>query len=131
MKIEIKRITDFAPGLIQYMIKKSYAAFFDYFPGEKERLYAHWESEDRAAFENKYIGNCVAFSCLNDLPIGYFSWAPGNCLLVLLDKTVSSPNFVEKVTEGNRSNGLSTISEMKILLKCRLPPATTSFLSRH
>jgi len=74
VKFEYKGIKDFAPGIIQELIKKCYAGFFDYFPRERTRLYAHWEQEDYAAFENKRIGNCMAFTCINDLPVGYFCW---------------------------------------------------------
>lgn len=93
MKIEVKGINDFTPGLIQSMIKKSYAAFFDYFPAEKEWLYAHWEQEDLAAFENKHIGNCVAFTCIDGQPVGYFSWDPRKFPVGIVGQNCILPEF--------------------------------------
>ncbi len=74
-KIKINGIYDLAPGVISELLRKSYAGFIDSFPGEKKSLYSQWEKEDHAAFTQKQtIGRCAAFTCLNGLPIGYFSW---------------------------------------------------------
>jgi ribosomal protein S18 acetylase RimI-like enzyme len=70
-----KPIDFFEPGLIQKLLKKSYQDLFQYFPNEKQRLYKQWEHEDKEVFNYPdTIGRHVLFTCINDNPIGYFSW---------------------------------------------------------
>jgi GNAT superfamily N-acetyltransferase len=73
--IDFKTIDNFKHGLIQSILKKSYAKFIDCFPNDKERFYEQWEQEDRDAFSNPHtIGKYLFFACLKDFPIGYCSW---------------------------------------------------------
>ena len=73
--IKFKTIENFKPGLIQSLLKKSYAGFIDCFPNDKEKFYKQWEQEDCDAFNNpQTIGKYLFFVCLNDLPVGFCSW---------------------------------------------------------
>ena len=73
--IDFKTIDNFKPGLIQSLLKKSYAGLIDCFPGYKEKLYTQWEQEDYDVFNHpQTIGKCSLVTCLNGLPIGYSSW---------------------------------------------------------
>jgi len=73
--IDFKTIEDFKPGLIQELLKKSYAGLIQLFHNHKGEFYKPWEQEDIDAFKNiSTIGAHLLFTCLNDLPIGYFSW---------------------------------------------------------
>ncbi|HEY4789362.1 MAG TPA: GNAT family N-acetyltransferase [Bacteroidales bacterium] len=73
--IDFKTIDNFKPGLIQNLLKKSYAGLIECFPDDKEKFYKQWEQEDNNVFNNpNTIGKCVLFACLEGLPIGYCSW---------------------------------------------------------
>jgi GNAT superfamily N-acetyltransferase len=73
--LTFKAIENFKPGQIQDIIKMSYAGFIEFFPQQKEKLYNQWEQEDKNTFScPDAIGKCTFFSCVNDLPVGYFSW---------------------------------------------------------
>lgn len=73
--IDFKTIDNFKPGLIQSILKNSYARFIDCFPNDKEKFYKQWEQEDSDAFNNpQTIGKYLCFAYLKDLPIGYCSW---------------------------------------------------------
>lgn len=73
--IEYKPIDLFEPGLIEKLLKSSYKDLFRWFPNEKQRLYDQWEQEDKEAFNNPdTIGRHILFTCINDNPVGYFSW---------------------------------------------------------
>ena len=92
-RAEIKGISEFSPGLIQNMLKKCYATFFDCFPEEKERLFNQWEREDCDAFENLHIGSFVSFTCINNLPVGYFSWDPRKFPLSIIGQNCILPEY--------------------------------------
>jgi ribosomal protein S18 acetylase RimI-like enzyme len=73
--ITYKPIGFFEQGIIQKLLKNSYEDLFQYFPDERQRLYNQWEREDKEAFNNPdTIGKHVIFSCINDNPVGYYSW---------------------------------------------------------
>lgn len=73
--IDFKTIDNFKPGLIQSILKNSYARFIDCFPNDKEKFYKQWEQEDSDAFNNpQTIGKYLCYVYLKDLPIGYCSW---------------------------------------------------------
>lgn len=73
--IDFKTIDNFNPGLIENLLKRSYAGFIDCFPDDKEKLYMQWEQEDHDVFNNlQTIGKCSLVACVNGLPIGYSSW---------------------------------------------------------
>jgi hypothetical protein len=73
--IEFKEIDNYRPGIIEKILKSSYKGLVEFFPNEKQRFFLQWEKEDREAFSNvKTIGSHILFSCLDNIPIGYFSW---------------------------------------------------------
>ncbi len=72
--VTYKPITCFKKGTIQKILKASYQDFFIYFPDQKKNLYHQWEQEEEESFNNSVVGNHVLFTCIEDNPIGYFSW---------------------------------------------------------
>jgi GNAT superfamily N-acetyltransferase len=73
--IEYRIIDNFRSGLIKKLLKTSYRRLIDYFPNEKQRFYYQWEKEDNEAFNNPdVIGKHILFTCINNNPIGFFSW---------------------------------------------------------
>jgi GNAT superfamily N-acetyltransferase len=73
--VDFKTIDHFKPGLIKSILMNSYREFIDCFPTDKWKLYKQWEQEDSDAFNNpQTIGKYLLFTCLNDMPVGYFSW---------------------------------------------------------
>jgi GNAT superfamily N-acetyltransferase len=73
--IVYKTISNFRPGLIESLLKTSYKRLIDFFPNEKGKFYHKWEKEDGEAFNNPVtIGEYILFSCLDNNPIGFFSW---------------------------------------------------------
>jgi GNAT superfamily N-acetyltransferase len=73
--IKYKTIDHFKPGLIETLVKKCYEKLIAYFPDERQRFYSQWEKEDNEAFNNpETIGKHVLITCINNNPIGYFSW---------------------------------------------------------
>ena len=70
-----KPIDNFQPGQIEELIKVCYRGLIELFPAEKNRFYQQWEYEDKLAFQNMdTIGRNAMFTCIDDSPIGYFSW---------------------------------------------------------
>jgi len=95
--ISHKPIEFFEKGLIQKLLKNSYKDLFKYFPDEKRRLYDQWEREDREAFNNPdTVGRHVLFTCINDKPIGYFSWDDRQHPLGLVGQNCILPDYQSK-----------------------------------
>jgi Acetyltransferase (GNAT) family. len=89
-----KPIDFFEQGLIQKLLKDSYKNLFQYFPDEKQRLYDQWEREDKEAFNNPdTIGRHVLFTCINDNPVGYFSWDDRQYPLGIVGQNCILPDY--------------------------------------
>jgi GNAT superfamily N-acetyltransferase len=106
--IEFKNINDFKPGIIQRLIKESYAQLINYFPGEKAKFYKQWEQEDKDAFDNlQTIGKSLFISCLHNIPIGYCSWDLRQNPVEIIGQNCILPGF--------QSKGYGTIQIEKII----------------
>ena len=89
-----KPIYFFDPGIIQRLLKITYNDLFQYFPNEKRRLYDQQEPEDNEAFCNPdTIGRHVLFTCINDNPIGYFSWDDRHYPIGIVGQNCILPNY--------------------------------------
>jgi len=118
--ISYKTIDYFKPGIIQRLIKNSYQHLIPYFPAEKERFYKQWEQEDKNAFKNPdSIGKHVLFTCLNNIPIGYFSWDDRkypqgiigqNCIRADYQNQGYGKKQIELVISKFKESGFHTIS---------------------
>jgi GNAT superfamily N-acetyltransferase len=92
--ITYKPINDFKQGLIQKLITNCYKGLIEYFPDEKQRFYCQWEQEDKNAFQNiDAVGKYVLFTCINDNPIGYFSWDDRQYPLGIVGQNCILPNY--------------------------------------
>jgi GNAT superfamily N-acetyltransferase len=95
--INFKTIDNFKPGLIQSILKNSYAEFIECFPNEKEKLYKQWEQEDSDAFNHQQtIGKCLFFTCLKDIPIGYFCWDDRQNPIGIIGQNCILPKYQRK-----------------------------------
>jgi GNAT superfamily N-acetyltransferase len=75
LMIDFKTIEYFRPGLIEKILKTCYKRLIDIFPDDKDRFYSQWKHEDNEVFNNPdTIGKYILLTCLNNNPIGYFSW---------------------------------------------------------
>jgi len=72
--VTFKPISSFKKGIIQKILKASYQDFFIYFPEQRKNQYLQWEQEEEEAFSNPIVGNHALITCINDKPVGYFSW---------------------------------------------------------
>ena len=92
--ITYKEIDFFKQGIIENLLKNSYKDLFRYFPNEKRRLYDQWEREDKDSFNNlDTIGRHVLFTCINDNPIGYFSWDDRQYPLGIVGQNCILPDY--------------------------------------
>ncbi len=120
MKIEFRPITDFKPGQIQSLVETSYAGLITCFPSKKDDFYRQWESEDQAAFQNpENIGRHILFSCIDDIPVGFFAWdhrqfptgiIGQNCILPDYRKMGYGTLQVEKIIEISRDSKIETLT---------------------
>jgi GNAT superfamily N-acetyltransferase len=89
-----KPIGFFEKGLIQKLLKNSYRDLLTFFPDEKQRLYGQWEREDIEAFNNPdTIGKHVLITCINDDPVGYFSWDDRQYPLGIVGQNCILPDY--------------------------------------
>ena len=92
--IDYKGIADFKPGLIEKILKTCYRQLIEFFPNEKDRFYRQWENEDKEAFINQdTIGNSILFTCIDNNPIGYFSWDNRQYPVGLVGQNCILPEF--------------------------------------
>lgn len=105
--ISYKKINAFRPGDIQRLLKESYQDLIAYFPFEKDNFYNQWEKEDNDAFKNiDTIGQNLLFTCVNDLPVGYFSWDIRNGPLGVIGQNCILPDY------QNRGYGTKQIEQI-------------------
>jgi GNAT superfamily N-acetyltransferase len=92
--IDYKTTDNFRPGRIEKLLKICYKRLIDYFPDEKQRFYRQWEKEDNEAFNNpETIGKYVLFSCIRNIPIGYFSWDERQYPVGILGQNCILPDY--------------------------------------
>src|SRR4030042_1754195 len=95
--IDFKTIDNFKPGLIQSILKNSYAEFIDCFPKDKGKFYKQWEQEDSDAFNNpQTIGKYIFITCLKDLPVGYCSWDDRQYPVGIIGQNCIIPEYQRK-----------------------------------
>jgi len=117
--ISFKPINNFQSGQIQELIKNCYRDLIECFPTEKQRFYLQWEYEDKQAFQNiDTIGRNVMFTCLNDTPIGYFSWEDRqfptgivgqNCILPIHQRQGYGKSQMEMIKKLFKDRNFETI----------------------
>lgn len=91
--IEFKEIGNYRPGIIEQILKTCYNELVEFFPYEKQRFFSQWEKEDIEAFSNlETIGRHILFSCLDNIPIGYFSWDDRQYPLGIVGQNCILPN---------------------------------------
>jgi GNAT superfamily N-acetyltransferase len=91
--VSYKPISFFEKGILQKILKASYQDFFIYFPNEKKNLYQLWEREEEEVFSNPIIGDHILFTCINSIPIGYFSWDDRNIPIGVIGQNCIIPQY--------------------------------------
>ena len=75
--IKYKPLNAFPRGTIFRLLKESYAGLQIPEASIKNEYIKNWQETDNSAYDYPdTIGSCVLFSCINDKPIGFFSWDP-------------------------------------------------------
>jgi len=112
--IVYKKISNFSPGLIENLLKTSYKRLIDYFPNEKEKFYHEWENEDCEAFNNPdTIGEYILFSCLDNNPIGFFSWDDRKYPLGIIGQNCILPDYQGQGYGRNQIESVVKIFQVK------------------
>ena len=92
--VDYKTINNFSPGQIGHLLKTSYKSFTDSFPEQEQRFQTQWEKEDNEAFNNpQTIGRHLLFSCIGNIPVGYFSWDDRQYPIGIVGQNCVLPDF--------------------------------------